>query len=146
MGTRAPGSDKQHHWQLQLSAWKTEKVILCHSCWESSIMQLGCIQSWILVKPELSSYRYQSSNQQYIRIREEFRINLSDKGTLRSSKQRPANQGSNASHLITMSPPLHLSQLSPLQRVQMTKQGHANTRKTWFSAVIKFPRFLYFNN
>lgn len=66
-------------------------------------MQLGCIQSWILVKPELSSYGHQSSNQQCIRITEEFRINVSDKGTPRNSKQSPANQGSNASHLITIS-------------------------------------------
>lgn len=53
---------------------------------EFSIMQLSCIQSWIWVKPELSSYRHQSSNQQYVRIIEEFRINVSDKGNLRSSK------------------------------------------------------------
>lgn len=50
--------DKQHHWQLQQSAWKTGKGILCHSCCESSIMQPSCIQSWIWVKPELSSYRH----------------------------------------------------------------------------------------
>lgn len=79
-------------------------------------MQLGCIQSWILVKPELSSYRHQSSNQQCIRIREELRINVSDKGTLRSSKQSPANQGSNASHLITMSPPYICPKFPPFRR------------------------------
>lgn len=44
-------------------------------------MQLSCIQSWMWVKPELSSY-----NQQYVRIIEEFRINVSDMGNLRSSK------------------------------------------------------------
>lgn len=91
MATRAPRSDKQHHWQLQLSAWKTGKGILCHSCCESSIMQPRCIKSWIWVKPELSSYKHQSSNQQCIRKTEEFRINVSDKGNLRSSKQSSAN-------------------------------------------------------
>lgn len=78
-------------------------------------MQPSCTQSWIWVKPELSSYRHQSSNQQCIRITEEFRINVSDKGNLRSSKHSPANQGSNASHLITMSPHLHLSQTFPFR-------------------------------
>lgn len=96
--TRSPS------WQLwPAAAMENGKSPLCHSCREFSIAQPSWLQSWVWVKPELSSYGHQSSAQQHVKLLEEFRTNVSDNGKLRSSKHRLANKGSNTSHLIIIS-------------------------------------------
>lgn len=96
--TRSPSG------QLRPSAAvENGKSPLRHSCREFSIAQPSWLQSCVWVKPELSSYGHQSSAQQQAKLTEEFRINVSDDGKLRSSKQRLANKGSNTSHLIIIS-------------------------------------------
>jgi len=100
---------------------------LRHSCREFSIAQPSWIQSWVWAKPELSSYGHQSSAQQHARLMEEFSTNASGKGQLQSSKQRPADQGSNASHLIIVSLliiyscPQHFPSDSPTYQARLCK-------------------------